>query len=83
MAVIESAAFQKDTVGMLHGPKSSSEQDILAYWRERTGSTWHMCGTVRMGREGEERAGVDCNFRVLGTQGLRVVDLSVLPILPK
>ena len=83
MAVIESAAFQKDTVGMLHGPKSSSEEDILAYWRERTVSTWHMCGTVRMGREGDERVGVDRNFRVLGTRGLRVVDLSVLPILPK
>ncbi len=83
MAVTNSAAFQKDTVGLLHGPKSMSEEDILAYWRERTSSTWHMCGTVRMGREGQESAGVDQEFRVLGTKGLRVVDLSVMPILPK
>ena len=83
MAVSESAEFQKDTVGLLHGPKSMSEEDILAYWREKTGSTWHMCGTVRMGRKGEETAGVDREFRVLGTKGLRVVDLSVMPILPK
>lgn len=82
MAVTESAEFKKDTVELLHGPKSTSEEDILAYWRERTCSTWHMCGTVRMGREGEERAGVDREFRVLGTKGLRVVDLSVMPILP-
>lgn len=83
MAVTDSAEFQKDTVELLHGPKSMSEEDILAYWRERTCSTWHMCGTVRMGREGEERAGVDREFRVLGTKGLRVVDLSVMPIVPK
>ena len=83
MAVTESTEFQKDTVGMLHGPKSMSEEDILEYWRERTDSTWHMCGTVRMGREGEDRVAVDREFRVLGTKGLRVVDLSVLPILPQ
>ncbi len=83
MAVTNSAAFQKDTVGLLHGPKSMSEEDILAYWRESTSSTWHMCGAVRMGREGQESAGVDQEFRVLGTKGLRVVDLSVMPILPK
>ena len=83
MAVTQSAKFQKDTVGLLHGPKSMSEEDILAYWRETTDSTWHMCGTVRMGRKGEETAGVDRNFRVLGTEGLRVVDVSVTPILPK
>lgn len=83
MAVTDGAEFSKDTVEMLHGPKSMSEEDILKYWRERTDSTWHMCGTVRMGKEGDENAGVDREFRVLGTKGLRVVDLSVMPILPK
>ena len=83
IAVTAGAEFQKDTVGLLHGPKSTSEEDILAYWREMTSSTWHCCGTVRMGRDGEERAGVDPQFRVVGAKGLRVVDLSVTPILPK
>ena len=83
MTVANSAEFQKDTVGMLHGPKSMSEEDIMQYWRETTCSTWHMCGTVRMGQEGEESAGVYPDFRVLGTKGLRVVDLSVMPIIPQ
>lgn len=83
MTVANSAEFQKDTVGMLHGPKSMSEEEIIQYWRETTCSTWHMCGTVRMGQEGEESAGVDPDFRVLGTKGLRVVDLSVMPIIPQ
>ena len=83
MAVVNGAEFQKDTTGMLHGPNSMSDEDIMKYWRKRTCSTWHPCGTVRMGQEGDESAGVDRAFRVLGTKGLRVVDLSVMPILPK
>ena len=83
MVVADSPEFQKDTVGLLHGPKSTNEEDILQYWRETTCSTWHPCGTVRMGKEGDKSAGVDPSFRVLGTKRLRVVDLSVMPILPK
>ena len=83
MAVVNSAEFQKDTTGMLHGPKSMSEEDIMQYWRERTGSTWHPCGTMRMGQEGDENAGVDHACRVLIKKKIRVVDLSVMPIMPK
>lgn len=43
-----------------------------------------MCSTVRMGKgKDEKNACVDANFRVLGVEGLRVVDLSILPLLPK
>jgi len=49
---------------------------------------WHMCGTVRMGRTGDDdddngRTCVDGGFRVLGLEGLRVVDMSVAPFLPR
>lgn len=79
----QTAAFQKDTVGMLSGPKSDSDDDILAYWREEGGSTWHMTGTCKMGGSVEEGACVDNTFRVIGVQNLRVVDMSVVPITPK
>jgi len=46
-------------------------------------SSWHMCSTVKMGKEDDKDACVDTSFRVKGTKGLRVVDLSVLPLLPK
>lgn len=43
-----------------------------------------MCSTVRMGKgKDDQKACVDGNFRVLGVEGLRVVDLSVIPLLPK
>ena len=46
-------------------------------------SMWHMCGTVKMGKTGERETCVDNHFRVAGLHGLRVVDLSVAPFLPR
>jgi len=43
---------------------------------------WHLCGTVKMGRVGEKDTRVDKDFRISGLQGLRVVDLSVTPLMP-
>lgn len=41
---------------------------------------WHACGTCRMG---EDRMGVvDTNLKVHGTRGLRIVDASVMPLIP-
>jgi choline dehydrogenase-like flavoprotein len=40
LEVAESPAFAKDTVGVLQAPKSNSEEDILAYWREYASSMW-------------------------------------------
>jgi choline dehydrogenase-like flavoprotein len=34
-----------------------------------------------MGRDGDEGAVVDSGFRVRGVQGLRVADMSVVPVL--
>lgn len=42
---------------------------------------WHMSGTVKMGRPGEADACVDRDCRVAGVRGLRVVDMSVAPLL--
>jgi choline dehydrogenase-like flavoprotein len=62
-------------------PDSDSEEDILSFVRSNLGSTWHMSGTCKMGLEGDRLAVVDKEFRVRGVTGLRVVDLSVLPVL--
>ena len=44
---------------------------------------WHMCGTAKMGRAEDSDACVDGNCRVKGVHGLRVVDNSVAPFVPK
>ncbi len=46
-------------------------------------SMWHACGTVKMGKSGEPGTCVDTNFKVAELQGLRVVDMSIAPFLPR
>lgn len=74
-------SFAKDTLSTIMGPASSSDEDILSFWRENLSSSWHMTGTVKMGRDGDRDAAVDSSFRVFGIQGLRVADMSVVPVL--
>ena len=44
---------------------------------------WHISGTVKMGKPDDVDACVDKDCRVKGVQGLRVVDMSVAPFVPK
>jgi choline dehydrogenase-like flavoprotein len=54
-------------------PHSDAEAHILAFVEERTGSDYHPSCTCAIGRV------VDSDLRVFGTEGLRVVDASVMP----
>ena len=51
----------------------SSDEDIDARVRQFSATWYHFGGGAAMGKV------VDSEFRVLGTEGLRVVDASVLP----
>ncbi|HEY4546498.1 MAG TPA: GMC oxidoreductase, partial [Pedomonas sp.] len=51
-----------------------------AYLRETAIADIHTVGTCRMGRDA--RAVVDPQLRVHGVEGLRVVDASVMPMVP-
>ena len=81
LKIMDSPQFQKGTV-VINGPKSDAEEDILAYWRSNSESTWHMMGTARMGKD-DSTAVVDKNFKVFGVEHLRVADMSVIPIVSK
>ncbi|KAL2132775.1 hypothetical protein VTI74DRAFT_3399 [Chaetomium olivicolor] len=74
-------AYAKDTVSTIAAPKSDSDEDLLDYWAQTIGSSWHMTGTVKMGKPGDADAAVDKDFRVIGIEGLRVADMSVVPVL--
>ncbi len=56
-----------------------SDESLDAWLHENIGTTFHTCGSCRMGPEGDAMAVVDQYCRVRGAEGLRVVDLSVAP----
>ena len=50
--------------------------------RRRGNTGYHLIGTCRMGPESDARAVVDDELRVRGVDGLRVIDASIMPMLP-
>ncbi|KAI1215022.1 GMC oxidoreductase [Annulohypoxylon truncatum] len=78
---LRSEGYAKDTVSTIAGPAGDSDADYLEYWRQAISSSWHMTGTVKMGKPGDADAAVDKDFRLMGFEGLRVADMSVVPIL--
>ncbi|HEX6470081.1 MAG TPA: GMC family oxidoreductase N-terminal domain-containing protein [Streptosporangiaceae bacterium] len=45
--------------------------------------TVHLCGTCRMGAPDDDTTVVDPDCRVLGVDGLRVIDASIMPTVPR
>jgi choline dehydrogenase-like flavoprotein len=81
--VTRTEAFLKDNVAWLNEPVSTSDEDLVEWWRTNGGTSWHMSSTCAMGRDQDnDHAVVDVNFGVFGVQKLRVADMSVLPLLP-
>jgi choline dehydrogenase len=65
---------------MAPGPSVLDEESLREYVRATSGSYYHPVGTCALGRD--DRSVVDCELRVHGVDGLRVVDASVMPSLP-
>jgi choline dehydrogenase len=60
------------------GAAVQSDEALIEDFRNRSGTVYHPCGTVRMG--GDIKVGaVDARLRVHGILGLRVADASVFP----
>lgn len=65
------------------GPEVGDDDDeaILQYIRNNTIPNWHASGTVQM-LPLEDGGVVDPRLRVYGVEGLRVIDCSIIPVLP-
>ncbi len=62
------------------GP-SPTDEEITEHLRRSTQTLYHPVGTCAMGSG--EHAVVDPQLRVRGVEGLRVVDASVMPVVPR
>lgn len=64
----------------LPGPTVGDDPESLAKAAGDIGTTiFHPVGTARMGRKDDPGAVVDDRLRVIGLEGLRVIDASVMP----
>lgn len=87
-AILRHPALQAFTLGdfggeVSPGPAVADDDDeaILAYIRANTIPNWHATGTVQMLPE-EDGGVVNPRLQVYGVEGLRVIDCSVVPVLP-
>ena len=65
------------TTGVHRIPEGDSDRELADYARYATGTAYHPVGTCSMGRV------IDQECRVLGVEGLRVVDASIMPSVPR
>ncbi|KAI9795241.1 MAG: hypothetical protein M1835_006137 [Candelina submexicana] len=82
MDLLETPLLAKNTLRCASAPKSKREDDIYDYIQKNIFSSWHMCSTIKMGKPDEAGTCVDKDFRVVGLENLRVVDMSIVPLIP-
>ncbi|QAY64862.1 oxidoreductase [Xylanimonas allomyrinae] len=78
LEVAAQPALAEDWKARPHYPSAGlSDEDLVAYVRQRVITYHHQVGTCRMGTD--ERAVVDPTLRVRGLDGLVVADASIMP----
>ena len=82
LAIVDGGAW--DGVGTPYVPDDLRDPARRAEWvRANLGAYVHAAGTCRMGRRDDPLAVVDATGAVIGYDGLRVVDASIFPDLPR
>jgi len=66
---------------ILPGPGVESDEELAEYVRQSAVTIYHPVGTCKMGSD--RMAVVDDELRVHGVEGLRVIDASVMPVIPR
>lgn len=61
------------------GAHVRTDDEIDAFIRDKIESGYHPCGTCKIGNTDDPMAVVDSELRVIGVEGLRIVDSSVMP----
>ncbi|MDJ0685302.1 MAG: choline dehydrogenase [Alphaproteobacteria bacterium] len=64
------------------GAAIESDDAIDAWIRRNAESAYHPSCTVKMGAKDDPMAVLDADCRVIGTEGLRVIDSSIFPTIP-
>lgn len=80
--IFAASAFDLDRGDeLMPGKQAQSDAELEAFIRSHAETIYHPVGTCRMGPGDNPMSVVDHELRVHGTQGLRVVDASIMPTL--
>lgn len=80
--IFAASAFELDRgEELMPGVQLQSDAELEAFIRSHAETIYHPVGTCRMGPRDDPMSVVDHELRVHGTQGLRVVDASIMPTL--
>lgn len=66
----------------LPGAGTRTDDEWLDFARRRGNTGYHLVGTCRMAPLSDRTAVVDAELKVHGVKGLRVVDASIMPMIP-
>lgn len=77
-AVIQTAMGHVHSIAKLEADEGLLEDHL----RRSVNGNWHACGSCRMGNPDDPMAVTDPNARVIGVDGLRVCDASLMPTIP-
>ncbi|WP_018982118.1 GMC family oxidoreductase [Salinimonas chungwhensis] len=66
---------------LLPGEEVEDDEALTRFIRQYAETIYHPAGTCKMGAPNDPMAVLDPQFRVYGTEGLRVVDASAMPTL--
>ncbi|XP_033208459.1 glucose dehydrogenase [FAD, quinone]-like isoform X2 [Belonocnema kinseyi] len=90
MKLLNTAAFKKSGYQILDVPLKACDMwafNSADYWacvaKEYSGTTYHYVGTCKMGPKNDSGAVVDPRLKVYGVNGLRIVDASIMPVIPR
>ncbi|WP_429809055.1 GMC family oxidoreductase [Ensifer sp. B1-9] len=80
-AALNTKAFAPYVTGECKpGKDVQTDDEWIAYMRENASGSYHPCGTCKMGID--PAAVVTPDLKVIGVEGLRVVDSSIIPQIP-
>ena len=64
------------------GLDCNSDDELLDFVRGNGATSFHFVGSCKMGPSNDAMAVVDPQLRVHGIEGLRVIDASIMPVIP-